>query len=167
VYPYETGFRVPVLGGVWGHNRTLIKCESNDEHRRSCPVNDRVSSVEVYRQISGSPCTLNRSFGWSEREVWVDRGCRAEFTVYTGSGILNAGQGGGGFGRNQQTANIKCESDDEDYRFCPIANVRSARLVRQISGSPCTETQSWGWRNDGIWVDRGCRAEFEVRVRGR
>ncbi len=33
-------------------------------------------------------------------------------------------------------------------------------MTRQISGSPCREGQTWGADNRGVWVDRGCRAEF-------
>jgi hypothetical protein len=40
-----------------------------------------------------------------------------------------------------------------------------ARLVKQKSDSPCVEGRSWGQRGDRVWVDRGCRARFEV-VRG-
>ena len=39
---------------------------------------------------------------------------------------------------------------------------RDAELVRQISGSPCIRGNTWGVDNRGLWVDRGCRAEFEV-----
>jgi hypothetical protein len=40
---------------------------------------------------------------------------------------------------------------------------RDIQLNRQISGSACIEGQTWGTDNRGIWVDRGCRAEFRVR----
>jgi len=35
-------------------------------------------------------------------------------------------------------------------------------MVRQMSNSPCVRGQSWGNDNGGIWVDRGCRAQFRV-----
>src|SRR5512147_629427 len=35
-------------------------------------------------------------------------------------------------------------------------------MTRQISGSPCTQGSTWGYDSNQIWVDRGCRAEFEV-----
>jgi len=58
---------------------------------------------------------------------------------------------------------VKCESRDNRERVCQTG-WRSARLVRQISGSECIEGQSWGTRGGSIWVTRGCRAEF---VEGR
>jgi hypothetical protein len=46
-----------------------------------------------------------------------------------------------------------------------------ARLVRQYSrptaaGGTCQEGFSWGQRGDRVWVDRGCRAQFEVERGG-
>jgi hypothetical protein len=39
------------------------------------------------------------------------------------------------------------------------------QLVRQISGSPCRQDETWGYDRRGIWVDRGCRAEFVITQR--
>jgi hypothetical protein len=54
-----------------------------------------------------------------------------------------------------------CASDDMHYHYCRVDTDNRVRLVRQISGSPCIEDRSWGYDRYGIWVDRGCRAEFE------
>ncbi len=51
---------------------------------------------------------------------------------------------------------VYCETDTRD---------RDVRMVRQISGSPCREGDTWGWDRRGVWVDRGCRAEFAVERR--
>ncbi|HZX80918.1 MAG TPA: DUF3011 domain-containing protein [Lysobacter sp.] len=57
---------------------------------------------------------------------------------------------------------LRCESDNERLRECPVANVRAVRLLKQLSHAPCEEGRSWGRRGDAIWVSRGCRAEFGV-----
>jgi hypothetical protein len=36
-------------------------------------------------------------------------------------------------------------------------------MVQQLSGSPCQQGSTWGYDNGGIWVDRGCRATFQIR----
>ena len=59
---------------------------------------------------------------------------------------------------------VTCASDDGRRRYCDIDGRATARLSRQISGSPCQEGVSWGRDARGLWVDRGCRAEFEVVV---
>jgi Protein of unknown function (DUF3011) len=58
-----------------------------------------------------------------------------------------------------------CASKDERYRECQLPIDGRARLVKRRSDAPCTEGRSWGQKGDRVWVDRGCRATFEV-VRG-
>jgi len=58
-----------------------------------------------------------------------------------------------------------CASKDERYRECQLPIDGRARLVKRRSDSPCIEGSTWGQKGDRVWVDRGCRATFEV-VRG-
>lgn len=60
---------------------------------------------------------------------------------------------------------ITCASDDGHRHFCRIRTHGDVRLVNQRSGSPCIEGRTWGYTRQGIWVDRGCRADFAVRRR--
>jgi len=62
----------------------------------------------------------------------------------------------------RRDAVLRCSSDDGRRTFCEADTGRGVRMVRQISGSPCEEGRTWGYDRRGIWVDRGCRAEFEV-----
>jgi Protein of unknown function (DUF3011)/Beta/Gamma crystallin len=58
---------------------------------------------------------------------------------------------------------VTCESNNGRRTYCSIGDARqSVDLVRQMSSSPCVRGQSWGNDNRGIWVDRGCRAQFRV-----
>jgi len=70
--------------------------------------------------------------------------------------------GDGGYGRQS----IYCASDDGRRRTCPVNTGGVVRLVNQRSGSACVEGRTWGFNRNSIWVDRGCRADFEVG-RGR
>src|SRR5258708_4363279 len=79
---------------------------------------------------------------------------------------LQAGYGfGQGYGQGQGQV-ITCSSDDGRRNYCNVDTHRGVRLNRQISGSPCVENQTWGVDNRGLWVDRGCRAEFVVNGGG-
>lgn len=60
----------------------------------------------------------------------------------------------------QQT--VTCASNDMHYHYCRVETGNNVQMRRQMSGSPCTYGRSWGYDEWGIWVDRGCRAEFEV-----
>ena len=39
-------------------------------------------------------------------------------------------------------------------------------MTNQRRGSACIQGQTWGWENNRIWVDRGCRAEFLIADNG-
>jgi len=58
--------------------------------------------------------------------------------------------------------NMTCASDDGRRHYCPVNTSRGVRMVNQRSKSPCTQNYSWGYDRKGVWVDRGCRADFFV-----
>src|SRR6201992_1625547 len=60
----------------------------------------------------------------------------------------------------QQT--ITCESNDGGRKHCGPANPGQVRLQRQISGSECIQDRPGGVDARGLWVDRGCRADFLI-----
>lgn len=64
--------------------------------------------------------------------------------------------------RQSPTAVIRCSSDDGRRNYCAADTRDGVRMVRQISGSACRQGETWGFDRRGIWVDRGCRAEFEI-----
>lgn len=59
-------------------------------------------------------------------------------------------------------ATIRCESRDGSYRACSVDTRNGVRLSRQLSSQGCWQNDTWGYDRNRIWVDRGCRAEFEV-----
>jgi hypothetical protein len=73
--------------------------------------------------------------------------------------------GGDGGGRPPDI--IRCSSDDGRRNYCDANTSGGVRMVRQISGSRCDEGSTWGYTERGVWVDRGCRADFELGRRGR
>lgn len=63
---------------------------------------------------------------------------------------------------NRPVQTVYCESGDMRRHWCSEGIGRRVRLLRQRSNSPCVEGRTWGVDRSGIWVDRGCRADFEV-----
>jgi hypothetical protein len=62
---------------------------------------------------------------------------------------------------------IRCASRDYRYAFCETnGRVVRARIVDRHSKRPCLQDYSWGIEANGIWVDDGCDADFDVVVRG-
>jgi hypothetical protein len=149
------------------HGQTVY-CASDDGNRHSCNMNTS-GGVRMTNQRSGSACIQGQTWGWSRNSVWVDRGCRAEFTSGNGGGNWNGGGGGswngsgnGGNwnGGNNNSGTVYCASDDGKRHSCNMNTNGGVRLTNQRSGSACTQGQTWGWDRSGVWVDRGCRAEF-------
>ena len=166
----------------------VVRCESTDRGYRHCPADTR-DGVKLRRQLSKSACRYQDSWGFDRRGIWVDQGCRAEFELYTGrsggdgkpqkdkdntaaivGGAVALGVLGAIIADNDKNDNkadrprrlVRCESDDGDYRFCR-ADVRNrVSLYRQLGRASCRQNQSWGYDRRGVWVDRGCRAEFAL-----
>jgi hypothetical protein len=72
----------------------------------------------------------------------------------------NSGWGGGN--NNGQGRNIRCESWNYKYARCNADTAGGVRLSRVIAGD-CRQGRSWGYSRNFVWVNRGCRAEFETR----
>jgi hypothetical protein len=145
-------FRVWAGGGGMGRS-VVMRCKSDDERLNRCAVDGRIWNVQLERQHSGSACLRGETWGFDENSIWVDRGCRADFRVWTGGEFRG------------RAAIVRCSSDDERLNRCSVdGDIIGADLERQISGSPCVEGQTWGVEGNLIWVDRGCRADFRVWV---
>lgn len=140
--------------------QTTISCGSDNGRRNFCVIDTR-GGVSLGRQRSSSPCRQNETWGYDRRGIWVDRGCRADFIVGRGprplppQPPLPPRPGYPGYV-------VSCASNDGRRSFCNADTRRGVRLLRQRSDSPCRQGYSWGYNRSAIWVDRGCRADFQV-----
>ncbi|MGI8772006.1 MAG: DUF3011 domain-containing protein [Acidobacteriaceae bacterium] len=160
-------FIVGGKGNSWSGNGNgtpqTITC-SSDGGRKYCPANT-TGGVQLTRQRSNARCTQGSTWGYDNQGIWVDKGCRADFAAYARqggiSGVLpwNKGNGNGG-----AQGVITCSSNNGSRQYCPAQVSRGGvRLAQQLSGSPCVQGSTWGYDNGGIWVDKGCRASFQIR----
>jgi hypothetical protein len=138
-------------------------CESRDSKHNECRYRSSGEvTVHVKRQLSSSRCTFDESWGTFDGGVWVDYGCRAEFVVRRppSAGTPSRPVGGG-------LKTISCESRDNRLQECNIPNIdpRSVHLERQLSSAPCQYVNTWNVHEEGIWVDKGCRAVFSYQVK--
>merc|ERR1711915_678809 len=63
---------------------------SNQMKYYEMDLDREVAKMELKKQHSNSPCTLNESFGFSGTKVWVNKGCRGTFVV---TFVANGGVG--------------------------------------------------------------------------
>jgi len=130
-----------------------VTCSSDDGQRTYCDADTR-GGVRLTRQLSGSACQQGSTWGSDSRGIWVDKGCRAEFGISSVSPARNYLQA--------NTSSIACSSNDGRRVYCPIDTRGNVRLLRETGGSPCRQGSTWGYDSRGVWVDRGCKGEFEV-----
>lgn len=92
--------------------------------------------------------------------------------------IMLAGCAGGYGGRpyngsydrpsyNNQSQTLTCESQDGRNRSCR-ANMRIGRaeVDKRLSSAPCQQGRTWGYNDNRVWVDQGCRARFRIYPAG-
>jgi hypothetical protein len=63
-------------------SRQTVTCESRDGRSEYCPTSLR-GDVRLDRQLSDAPCREHDTWGMERNGdgIWVDRGCRAVFSV--------------------------------------------------------------------------------------
>lgn len=160
--------------------RDIIRCESRNGRTAYCRVDTR-AGVRLINQTSQRACIRGRTWGVNRDYIWVSRGCRARFEV--GDSRYGYGYGRDRYyddrydrryrdnryydnryydGRGYGAARVlRCESHDGRYNFCDTyGSIGRVEIRRQLSDASCRRNQSWGYRSGGVWVDRGCRAEF-------
>jgi hypothetical protein len=124
-----------------------VTCESGG-HLARCQAALTWRGARLVRQLSQAPCLQGETWGFERNAIWVDQGCRGLFEV--GDPFANIGE------------RVVCASADRGRAECPADTRFSVRLVQRISQASCEEGRSWGTTERAIWVDRGCRGEFEV-----
>ena len=136
----------------------IIPCSSDDGEKHYCTADTR-HGARLVRQRSQAACKEGESWGYDEEGIWVDKGCSGDFT-------LGRSEASGGAGSEVSGRTITCASDDGRRRVCPADTSNGVQLVRQRSEARCKEGSSWGHDAQGIWVDKGCEADFVVGVPG-
>lgn len=129
----------------------LLTCESRGYQYQYCNANTQGRVIMLRELSTGNLCHQGRGWGYDNNGIWVDKGCRAEFS-------FGRDDGGGGWGRS---GTLTCNSNGYRYNYCNADTQGRVSLVREYStGNLCRQGSGWGSDNGGIWVDRGCRGEF-------
>jgi hypothetical protein len=144
----------------------VISCSSDDMHKQYCAADTR-GGVQLVKQHSDASCKQGHGWGFNSRGIWVDHGCRADFIIqgnqggwrrdHDGDHDRDRGNYGSGYGQV-----VSCSSDDMQRHYCQADTRGGVQMIKQHSDAACQQGSSWGVDDRGIWVDRGCRADFQV-----
>jgi Protein of unknown function (DUF3011) len=152
----------------------IVRCESENYEYKYCPT-PGADHVRLIAQLSETQCRRGQNWGYTNRGIWVDEGCTAEFRV-TSSYDRRYGRNddyghdyrrrsGRDYGYLAGRRTVRCESENYEHKYCPAPVGDKVRLVAQLSETQCRRGQNWGYTNSGIWVDEGCAAEFQITSR--
>ena len=135
-----------------GSNAQTIRCESKSNDAKRCTPPWRGQS-RLVQQLSSSPCVEGGTWNSQDGLITVWKGCRAEFAARDNNGDGNSGN-----------YSVTCGNAGNRYTTCAWNN-RYGRpvLIQQLSNAACREGTSWGYSDNRIWVDNGCRTRFGVR----
>lgn len=133
----------------YGSNDGIVRCESYNYQKKTCPTDLRNAEVSLIHQLSHASCTNN--WGYNRSGIWVDNGCKADFFVSTTH-----------HDDYNQSEYIDCFSNNRRTRVCEVPDLASVS-IEQIHSRPQRSCQGkWGYSRDGIWVKSGCRATFKI-----
>lgn len=136
---------------LWLHKISIF-------YRMSCYA--ALSSDNSFVSIRNAEYPSNRSSKHPRRSVL--RKLRfflfAAFLIALSSPSLHAQSGT----TDRNGRQLTCASDDGRRHYCAADTRFGVRMLNQRSGSPCRQNYSWGYDRRGIWVDRGCRADFQL-----
>lgn len=125
-----------------------IRCSSEDGEKKVCEADTR-HGARLVKQLGDAPCKQDSSWGFDEEGIWVDHGCKGEFAL--GSEAPAEGD----------DKLVSCSSYG-GKKYCQADTRFGAKLVQQRSSTACTQGTSWGFDEQGIWVDHGCSGDFAV-----
>lgn len=149
---YFRAIQLRVQGGEIEFQRVVVHFENGAD--TEVEVRDRIRAGGQTRAID-LPGDNRRI---DSVEVWYGQGDR-------GRGKPNLRLYGRSDGREEdhRAQTVYCESGDKRRHWCSEGIGRRVRLLRQRSNARCVQGRTWGVDRSGIWVDRGCSADFEVR----
>ena len=138
----------------------LVICESTNGGRQFCAADAR-EGVLLHRQLSKAVCAEDQSWGIDPESalIWVDRGCRGEFLLGATTQVIPPPP--------RLDDLVVCESTDGRRTNCKADTTEGVQIVRSLDNKECRFGREWGYDANGIWVKKGCRAEFAVRGKPR
>ena len=140
-----------------------VRCESANGMYVECRTS-ALDTVTLSRTLNDTSCVEGQTWGFRNNMIWVDRGCRAEFVISPSTDTITTTTT---VTRPVPAATsndllVVCESLNNTRHQCHDKVIGGVTLVRTLSDNACIRGKTWGINQRGIWVDHGCRAEFQI-----
>jgi hypothetical protein len=155
-------------GYGYGHDDSYrqaqtVRCESIGSRRATCRI-DRASDVRLARQLSRQQCVRGRNWDYTDSQIRVTEGCRADFLVTRRDDRWNDDRYGNGNGHGQGQM-LRCESRSQRGRtYC--GNDYGQYSMMGYGNRSCVEGRTWGRHDRGVWVSGNCNAQFRFLHQG-
>ncbi len=113
---------------------------------------------------AGEAVVAWRSAGGDAGTCSVDSSGRIEsvFVQERGGAPLGGTPAAAGDDGDWEPFSVTCSSSKDRRTECQIPAGSRVRLEEQLSRSDCVAGTSWGAFGEVLWVDRGCRAIFDL-----
>ena len=135
-----------------------VTCGGREDREYRCPADTR-NGVTLVQETGSARCIRGYSWDYEASEVWVDHQCAAVFALTSRAPIA--------WQEERVPAGaylISCAAGTET-EYCVQAPQVSAELVRKTGDARCVEGKSWDVDERGLWLAKGCEADFLVRQR--
>ena len=159
----------------------VIHCASEGYRYNTCSTYGYADMAYLVRQTSSTNCVEGQNWGFENGAIWVDNGCSGDFEVISSDRGGRRGYPGDRWGRRpprypgypdrgyDHYEQISCASNSYRYNTCATrggGRIVSIQLIRQVSRTTCIYGQNYGATQDYVWVNNGCRGDFQIRMRG-
>ncbi|XP_065322077.1 uncharacterized protein LOC135929428 isoform X2 [Gordionus sp. m RMFG-2023] len=166
-----------------------IQCKSYFGKYSECLVGGPIKFIYFRKQMNRNECKVNQTYGSIQDRgiVWVNKDCSAVFDVYYQTpnhespfGFIDKFSANADSIQSLLTSpriptsqtfsneykSATCESAGALNECEFFRNLSSIRLLKQLSFAECSrKRRSYGYVNNRIWVDKGCKATFEVKFK--
>jgi len=145
-------FQIDRYQDYYGQTNDVIRCESYSQRRQTCARDLKGAEVSLIHQLSNQTCQGN--WGYNYNEVWVSKGCKADFYVsHRNNGLPQTNNNG----------IVECRSVGNTITNCQVPDLQSVELIDELGNQYQGSCRgNWGYSSHGLWVRSGCHARFRV-----
>jgi hypothetical protein len=114
---------------------------------------ENLRSMTLKKRVSNSACTYKETFGHTDREVWVDEGCRGIFTVCYGEGVPKG-----------ECEDVAISGGAAKKRIVKAEAITCMKIKKEKSEDKCWKMGKPAYYFDrlNVWAEKGCDATFKV-----